>query len=120
MNLLAALILCAAARVEEPEKPEATPAAAVTMAELPPIAGGSHYGSPNSLPPVTAQLFHIGGLYELQPMFLFSVGDPFWRTLGFGLRVERHFDERWSIAVHARSTASCRSSASARCTSTPT
>ncbi|SRR6266851_2443353 len=101
MNLLAALILCAAARVEEPEKPEATPAAAVTMAELPPIAGGSHYGSPNSLPPVTAQLFHIGGLYELQPMFLFSVGDPFWRTLGFGLRVERHFDERWSIAVHA-------------------
>src|SRR5260370_20883580 len=100
MNLLAALILCAAARVEEPEKPEPTPAAAVTMAELPPIAGGSHYGSPNSLPPVTAQLFHIGGLYELQPMILFSVGDPFLRTLGFRLRVQRHLHERWSIAVH--------------------
>jgi len=106
MNLLAALILCAAARVEEPEKPQATQAAGVAMAELPPIAGGSQYGSPNSLPPVTAQLFHIGGRWELQPVFLFSVGDPFWRTLGFGLRVERHFDERWSIAVHAIGSAS--------------
>ena len=37
----------------------------------------------------------------MQPMFAFSIGDPFWRTLNMGVRVEHHFDERWSISAHA-------------------
>jgi len=85
-----ALLLCAA------EEPVPTPA----VAELPPVAGGSRYGAPASLPPVTAQLFHLKGLLEIQPMFAFSVGDPFWRTVGVGIRGEHHLDERWSVSGH--------------------
>jgi len=33
-------------------------------------------------------------------MFAFSIGDPFWRTMSVGVRVEHHFDERWSISTH--------------------
>ncbi len=84
----------------EGEQPKLAPASAVTIAQLPPVAGASQYGAPNSLPPVTAQLFHLGGFLELQPIFSVSVGDPFWRTVGAGLRLERHFDERWSISAH--------------------
>src|SRR2546427_271218 len=40
-------------------------------------------------------------MLEVEPMFAFSIGDPFWRTLGMGVRVEHHFDERWSISMHA-------------------
>src|SRR5205823_5001539 len=72
-----------------------------TPVALPPVAATPRYGAPASLPPVTAQLFRIGGLLEVEPMFSFSIGDPFWRTLGMGIRVEHHFDERWSISTHA-------------------
>jgi outer membrane beta-barrel protein len=102
MTALLAALLCAQVADQPPEvKPasvEVKPASA--MAELPPAPGGSRYGAPASLPPVTAQLFHIGGKLELQPVFAFSVGDPFWRTLGAGLRAEQHLDERWSISAH--------------------
>jgi outer membrane beta-barrel protein len=102
--LLAALLLIAAqARAEEvaPAEASGTKVAQVTPAALPPVAAVPRYGAPASLPPVTAQLFHLGGLLEVQPLFAFSVGDPFWRTLGMGVRVEHHFDERWSISTHA-------------------
>jgi outer membrane beta-barrel protein len=58
-------------------------------------------GTPASLPPVTAQMFRIGGRLEAQPMFQFSIGDPFFRSVLLGLRVEQHLDERWSLAAHA-------------------
>lgn len=77
-----------------------TRVAQVTQVALPPIAAAPQYGAPASLPPVTAQLFHLGGMLEIQPLFAFSVGDPFWRTVGMGVRVEHHFDERWSVAGH--------------------
>jgi outer membrane beta-barrel protein len=101
--LLAALLLVVAqARAEEEREPsKETRVAQATPASLPPVASAPKYGAPASLPPVTAQLFHLGGLLEVQPMFAFSIGDPFWRTLGVGIRVEHHFDERWSISTHA-------------------
>ncbi len=94
MIALLALLLAA----EAPEQPKAAPASAVT--QLPAVPGASQYGAPASLPPVTAQLFRIGGMNEVQPMFSFSVGDPFWRTVAMGVRLEHHFDERWSVAAH--------------------
>jgi outer membrane beta-barrel protein len=68
---------------------------------LPPVSSQQKYGAPGALPPVTAQLFHIGGTLELMPVFSVSVGDAFWRTVAAGLRLEHHFDERWSISAHA-------------------
>jgi len=124
MTALCAALLLAAAQAGAPE-PKETPAAQVTPAAqetkvaqvtpaaqetkvaqvtpaaLPPIVAAPQYGAPASLPPVTAQLFHLGGMLEIQPLFAFSVGDPFWRTVGMGVRVEHHLDERWSIAGHA-------------------
>src|SRR5207253_1254050 len=100
MIALLALLLAAEAAPSEQPTPKPAPASAVTVAQLPSVPGASQYGAPASLPPVTAQLFHLGGLLEVQPMFSFSVGDPFWRTVGLGVRVEHHFDERWSIAAH--------------------
>lgn len=94
MTLLLALLLAA----EQAPPPKEVK---VAQAALPPVAGGAQYVAPGALPPVTAQLFHLGGLLEVQPVFLFSVGDPFWRTLTAGIRVEHHMDERWSIAAHA-------------------
>ncbi len=103
-RIVAAVLLVAAAqaRAEEPEaqKPRPAPASAVTVAQLPPVAGASQYRAPGALPPVTAQLFSIGGKLEVQPMFAFSLGDPFWRTVGVGVRIEHHFDERWSLSAH--------------------
>lgn len=103
IRALLALLLLGAAQVraaDDPPQPKATKTSAA-VAQLPPVAGASRqYGAPNALPPVTAQLFHLGGLLEVQPIFSFSVGDPFWRTIGAGLRVERHFDERWSLSAH--------------------
>jgi outer membrane beta-barrel protein len=58
-------------------------------------------GTPASLPPVTTQMFRIGGRTEAQPMFQFSIGDPFYRSLLLGVRIEHHLDERWSLATHA-------------------
>ena len=81
--------------------PTPAPAATSTVTALPALSGGSRYRAPASLPPVTAQLFHVGGLFEVEPLLLVSVGDPFWRTVGAGLRVEQHLDERWSVAAHA-------------------
>ena len=96
MTLLLALLL--AAEVTPPPAPKKE----VKVAEvaLPPVAGGTQYTAPGALPPVTARLFHVGGLLEVQPMILMSVGDPFWRTLTAGIRVEHHWDERWSISGH--------------------
>jgi outer membrane beta-barrel protein len=100
--LFLALLFAAQARAAEAEQPKKpVPASAVTVAQLPPVAGATQqYGAPGSLPPVTAQLFHLGGQLEIQPLFVLSVGDPFWRTLGVGVRVEHHLDERWSLAAH--------------------
>ena len=99
--LVALLLIAAQARAEEAKPAEGeTKVAQVTPAVLPPVASAPKYGAPASLPPVTAQLFHLGGLWEVQPMFAFSIGDPFWRTLGMGVRVEHHFDERWSVSTH--------------------
>src|SRR5438093_11297434 len=94
MIALALALLLGAA--EEAREPVPTPA----VAELPPVAGGSRYGAPASLPPVSAQLFHLKGMLEIQPMFAFSIGDPFWRTMAVGLRGEQHLDERWSLSGH--------------------
>lgn len=95
MTLLLALLLAADAPARE--TPKETRVAEV---QLPPVSGGSQYAAPGALPPVTAQLFHVGGLLEVQPMVSFSVGDPFWRSLLAGLRVEQHWDERWSLSGH--------------------
>ena len=102
-GLLAALVLVAvqARAAEDPATLPETKVAQVTPASLPPVASVPKYGAPASLPPVTAQLFRIGGKLEVEPIFAFSIGDPFWRTLGMGIRVEHHFDERWSISTHA-------------------
>ncbi len=102
-GILAVLLLLAAAQVRAAEQGEAageTKLAQVTPASLPPLASSPKYVAPNALPPVTAQLFRLGGMLEVEPMFAFSIGDPFWRTLGMGVRVEHHFDERWSISTH--------------------
>lgn len=103
IRAFAALLLLGAAQLraeEDPPRPRLTKTSAA-VAQLPPVAGASQqYGAPNALPPVTAQLFHLGGLFEVQPIFSVSVGDPFWRTLGAGVRIERHFDERWSFSAH--------------------
>ncbi len=82
------------------------PAETVAMNELPALANDpavriATRGTPASLPPVTAQIFRIGGRLEAQPMFQFSIGDPFFRSILLGLRVEQHLDERWSLAAHA-------------------
>ena len=79
---------------------------ALAVNELPALANDPAVrvamgGTPASLPPVTAQMFHIGGRLEAQPMFQFSIGDPFFRSILLGLRVEQHLDERWSVAAHA-------------------
>jgi len=81
----------------------ATPA----LAELPQGLGAQPgeipsalLGSPASLPPVSAQLFHLGGLLEVEPLLLFSVGDAFYRTYAAGFRAEQHLDERFSIGLH--------------------
>ena len=71
-----------------------------------PAARRAMRGTPASLPPVTAQMFRIGGRTEAQPMFQFSIGDPFYRSVLLGLRVEHHLDERWSLATHVMGGAS--------------
>jgi outer membrane beta-barrel protein len=91
-RLLLALLLMAA-RAQAQDK--------VGSGALPPLAGGQQYGAPSSFPPVTAQLFHVGGMLELMPILSVSIGDPFWRTVAAGLRVEQHLGERWSISAHA-------------------
>jgi outer membrane beta-barrel protein len=87
-----------AARADQEEKPKVEK---VSAPALPPVAMDHPYRAPGALPPVTAQLFHLGGMTEIQPMVSVSVGDPFWRTLAAGLRLEHHLDERWSLSVHA-------------------
>ncbi|HEX4382472.1 MAG TPA: outer membrane beta-barrel domain-containing protein [Myxococcales bacterium] len=110
---LAVVLAAAAARAEDPQpktadgdaaaKPAVVPASAVSpiTPSLPPVSGGQTYGAPGSLPPVTAQLFHVGGMFELMPIVQVSLGDPFWRTVAAGLRAEQHLDERWSVSLHA-------------------
>ena len=58
-------------------------------------------GTPASLPPVSGQIFRIGGKIEFQPIVQFSIGDPFYRSVLAGVRLERHLDERWSFSGHA-------------------
>ena len=99
------LLSCAslAARAEDAPPPP-QPQATLVVAELPQVAGGGHLApmsaAPNALPPVTAQLFHVGGKLELQPLISISLGDPFYRTYAAGVRGEQHIGERWSLAVH--------------------
>jgi len=78
----------------------------VAMNELPALADDpavrlAMRGTPASLPPVTAQMFRLDGRTEAQPMFQFSIGDPFFRSILVGVRVEHHLDDRWSVAGHA-------------------
>jgi outer membrane beta-barrel protein len=93
-------------------KPAATPAPEpVAVNDLPslpndPALGSAMRGTPASLPPVSAQIFRIGGKTEFQPIVQFSIGDPFYRSILAGARVERHLDERWSISAHALAGAS--------------
>lgn len=95
------LLLCAplAARAEEAVK---------AAAELPPVAGplAPASAAPNALPPVTAQLFHVGGKLEVQPLLAFSLGDPFYRTFAAGVRAEQHLGERFSLGLHVLAGAS--------------
>jgi len=125
--LACALFLAGAARAEDASEPAATPAAvavnapppaakppvsqrpeveqATAMTELPAIGNDPAVrvalrGTPASLPPVTAQIFRIGGRTEVSPFFQMSVGDPFYKTWLAGVRVEHHLDERWSLGVH--------------------
>ena len=93
--IAAALATVSAARAEE-----APPAATKASIELPQVAAAPRGAAPNALPPVTARLFHIGGLLEVQPALSISVGDPFYRTWAAGIRGEHHFDERWSVSAH--------------------
>jgi outer membrane beta-barrel protein len=84
--------------------PAKTPEA-LAVNELPAVAEDpavrlAMRGTPASLPPVTAQMFQVGGRTEAQPMFQFSIGDPFFRSVLLGLRVEQHLDERWSLSAH--------------------
>ena len=84
----------------------AAPADAVAVNELPSLPNdpGLHVamrGTPASLPPVSGQIFRIGGRLEFQPVVQFSVGDPFYRSILAGVRLERHLDERWSLSGHA-------------------
>jgi outer membrane beta-barrel protein len=101
------LLLAALAAVAAPDPTPPPPSAdaphaqKVSAAALPPVANAQTYGAPGSLPPVTSQLFHIGGALELMPVVSVSLGDPFWRTLAAGFRLEHHFDERWSVSAHA-------------------
>jgi len=79
---------------------------ASTMTELPAIGNDPAVrvalrGTPASLPPVTAQIFRIGGRTEAEPLFQMSVGDPFYKSWLVGVRVEHHLNERWSVGVHA-------------------
>src|SRR5713101_1260490 len=97
------------------------PAETVAMNELPALANDpavriAMRGTPASLPPVTAQIFRIGGRLEAQPMFQFSIGDPFFRSILLGLRIEQHLDERWSLAAHALGGASLLSAPIEVCT----
>jgi outer membrane beta-barrel protein len=99
----------------------APPVQAVAMNELPPVANDpavrvAMRGTPASLPPVTAQMFRVGGRLEAQPVFQFSIGDPFFRSILFGLRLEQHLDERWSVAAHALGGASLLSAPIEVCT----
>jgi len=125
--MIASLILLLAAAASDSTSPAtstsastATPASTPTSAstptptktsealavnELPAVADDpavrlAMRGTPASLPPVTAQMFHVGGRTEAQPMFQFSIGDPFFRSILLGLRVEQHLDERWSLSAH--------------------
>lgn len=93
-------------------KSAATPAAEpVALNDLPslpndPALSAAMRGTPASLPPVSGQMFRIGGKTEFQPVVQFSIGDPFFRSILAGVRVERHLDERWSISGHALAGAS--------------
>ncbi|HVI23367.1 MAG TPA: hypothetical protein VM691_07780, partial [Myxococcales bacterium] len=122
--LACALVLAGAARAEDAPAPAAQPAALAVnapppgakpatpqrpqveqaMTELPAIGNDPAVrvalrGTPASLPPVTAQIFRIGGRTEVSPFFQMSVGDPFYKSWLAGVRVEHHLDERWSLAV---------------------
>jgi len=124
--LACALVLAGAARAEDAPGPATQPAAVAVnapppgakpatpqrpeveqaMTELPAIGNDPAVrvalrGTPASLPPVTAQIFRIGGRTEVSPFFQMSVGDPFYKSWLAGVRVEHHLDERWSLAVHA-------------------
>jgi outer membrane beta-barrel protein len=145
--LACAFALAGAARAESAPEPAVTSAAATperpiveqasSMTELPAIGNDPAVrvavrGTPASLPPVTAQIFRIGGRTEAEPLFQMSVGDPFYRTWLVGVRVEHHLDERWSVGMHALGGASsvsapiemcggsaCDAPAAARLRSTP-
>ena len=130
-SLACALLFAGAARAESAPAPAVTPTAATAtnppsvdepsamagatkpgqveqaaMTELPAIGNDPAVrvalrGTPASLPPVTAQIFRIGGRTEAEPLFQMSVGDPFYKTWLVGVRVEHHLDERWSFGMHA-------------------
>jgi outer membrane beta-barrel protein len=104
--ICAVALLATTATATPAATPTPTPTQTVAMNELPALADDpavrlAMRGTPASLPPVTAQMFRLGGRTEAQPMFQFSIGDPFFRSILVGMRVEHHLDERWSISGHA-------------------
>jgi outer membrane beta-barrel protein len=115
LSLACAFALAGAARAENAPEAAIAPGAAPStpqieqasaMTELPAIGNDPAVrvavrGTPASLPPVTAQIFRIGGRTEAEPLFQMSVGDPFYRSWLVGVRVEHHLDERWSFGMHA-------------------
>jgi outer membrane beta-barrel protein len=94
------------AAVTAPKTTQSPGPDAVALNELPslpndPALPRAMRGTPASLPPVSGQIFRIGGRIEVQPMVQVSIGDPFYRSILAGVRVERHLDERWSLSGHA-------------------
>ena len=112
-----------AARAEDASPPPSTPQPQATkvVAELPQIGGqlAPIRAAPNALPPVTAQLFHVGGKLEIEPLLSISLGDPFYRTYAAGVRGEQHLDERWSLGVHVLGGASSIAAPIELCGGTP-
>lgn len=115
---LACLVAAAQAVPPDPAAP-ASSSSAQPAAPAPPDASGlpaappgiaasdiealrrlSQSGAPASLPPVTARMFTVAGRLELSPAFALSVGDPFFRSLMLGARLEQHLSERWSVGGH--------------------
>ena len=91
-----------------PTQPQSAQAAPVAQEPLPVISDAdievlrklALSGAPSSLPPVTARLFKLSGRLEAEPLLAVSVGDPFFRSVMAGLRVEQHLSERWSVGGH--------------------
>lgn len=91
-----------AAAPQGPSEATALPAAppGIAPSDIEALRRLAQSGAPASLPPVTARMFTVAGRLDLSPAFAVSVGDPFFRSLMLGVRLEQHFGERWSAGGH--------------------